>query len=311
MTRHHHVRFFAAAVLAVAVPVGTSLVRAQAQPPGATAVDVTPPDPNVPLYFEVASVKPNTGGQRGGNMRRQPGGRVTATNMPLRQLVIFAYQMTPLTVVGGPAWAATTTYDINATLGFDAPMLGPGNGPDHMMLAMRTLLADRFKLKVHHESREMDVYALTMAKPGAGPGPQLKPSTLDCSPARLREMAGRAGNGPPAPPDINQAPQCGGYITPGRFRLGGMPISMLVGPLGGFTGRTVVDRTGLTGLWDAEMTFAIDPGRGAPPPDAPPPDPNAPSIFTALQEQLGLKLEATKAPVDVLVIDNLEQPTPD
>jgi uncharacterized protein (TIGR03435 family) len=95
--------------------------------------------------------------------------------------------------------------------------------------------------------------------------------------------------------------------------MGGMPLLMLTRPLGEAVGRIVVDRTGLTGNWDADLTFALDQNRATPPGvDSPaPPDPNAPSIFTAVQEQLGLKLESTKAPVDVLAIDQVEPPSPD
>ena len=275
---------------------------------------VQPPDPNVPIYFEVASVKPNESGDPGGMMRRQPGGRVNATNMPLRQLISFAYQLTPMTLIGGPGWIGDARFDIVAKLEGDPPPIPPGAGPDHVMLAMRTLLAERFNLKIHRETRELDVYALVLARPGGSPGPALKRSMQDCSPEAVRAMIGRGGGGlPPAP---QGTPLCGARIGPGRMQLGGMPLSMLTGPLGGLSGRIVVDRTGLTGNWDAELTFAPEVGRGAPPPPPgapgpPAPDPDAPSIFTALQEQLGLKLESTKAPIEVVVIDSVEKPTPD
>jgi uncharacterized protein (TIGR03435 family) len=100
------------------------------------------------------------------------------------------------------------------------------------------------------------------------------------------------------------------------LQLGGFPLSQLANGLQGLAGRIVIDRTGLSGNWDAELTYAPE-GRGGPPGalppgvELPPIDPNAPNVFTALQEQLGLKLEATKAPVDVLVVDSVQQPTPD
>jgi uncharacterized protein (TIGR03435 family) len=180
-----------------------------------------------------------------------------------------------------------------------------------MMLALRSLLADRFQLKVHRETREMDVYALVMAKPGGDPGPALKPTTQDCSPEAMRALMGRGGP-PPAP--ASGAPfLCGARIMSGRLQIGGMPIATILGPLGGMTGRSVVDRTGLTGGWDADLTFAPEPNRGATPPDAPAAAVNsdAPSLFTALQEQLGLKLESTRAPIEVVVIDSVERPVPD
>lgn len=102
-------------------------------------------------------------------------------------------------------------------------------------------------------------------------------------------------------------------MSPGHLLVGGMPLSMLTRPLGAVAGRIVIDRTGLTGTWDADLKFAPDQNRATPSsvdrPGAP--DPNAPSIFTAVQEQLGLKLESTKAPVDVIVIDKVEAPSPD
>ena len=302
-----------AAVVAIAMLVVTAIVFAQAPSPqnAQAPASVQAPDPNVPLYFEVASVKPNNSGERNQLIRRQPGGRMTATNMPLRMLIAFAYQATPLTLVGGPNWTNNEHYDIVAKIDGDPPPLPPGSGPDHMQLALRSLLADRFQLKVHRETREMDAYALVMAKPGGAPGPALKQSTQDCSPEAMRALTGRAGGPPPGPPAPGAPFLCGARMAPGRMQINGMPIAVVVGPLGGLTGRSVVDRTGLTGQWDFVMTFAPDPGRGTPPPDAPPADPDAPSLFTALQEQLGLKLESTKAPIEVIVIDSVERPTPD
>jgi len=171
------------------------------------------------------------------------------------------------------------------------------------MLAMRTLLADRFKLKVHHEQRVMDIYALVLARPASGPRASLKQSTIDCE-AQV-QAATRDGLTRPAP----GTPACGLSGTPGQIRIGGFPLSLLANALSRMTGRIVIDRTGLTGNWDLTLTFAEQ--RSQPGVDLPTSDPSAPSIFTALQEQLGFKLESTKAPVDVLVIDGAEHPTPD
>jgi uncharacterized protein (TIGR03435 family) len=287
----------------IAALVGVFVTALGAQQPAPQA-----PDPNVPIAFEVASVKPNTSGQRGGLLRRQPGGRMEATNMPLRQLISFAYQAAPFTLVGGPSWIDGANFDIVAKLEGDPPMIPPGSGPDHLTLALRTLLADRFKLKVHRETRDLDVYALTMAKPGGGPGKALKASTEDCSPETIRARMA-AGRGAPPAPAPGQPFQCGVRMSTGRIVTNGLPISAVLGALGGMVGRVVVDRTGLTGGWDLDVTFAPEAGRGGQPSDVA--DPNAPSIFTALQEQLGLKLESTKAPIEVTVIDSVEQPTPD
>jgi uncharacterized protein (TIGR03435 family) len=159
--------------------------------------------------------------------------------------------------------------------------------------------------------RDMDIYALVLAKPAAGPGAGLKPSTVDCA-----EMArGRRGQpppqGPPPIPPTGIVP-CSIMGTTGMIRFGGFPISQITTMLGNQTGRMVVDRTGLTGNWEFELHYAAEP-RGVPPPgaDQPAADPNAPSLFTALQEQLGLKLESSKGPVEVVVIDSIEKPTED
>lgn len=297
-----------AAILAVSASPASGLLRAQIQ----AAPEA--PDPSVPLYFEVASVKPNKSDEPGGSMRRQPGGRLNAVNMPLRALISFAYQTSPFTLVGGPGWIARERFDIVAKLDGDPPPIPPGSGPDHMMLAMRTLLADRFSVKLHRERRDLDVYALVMSKAGGDPGRGLKRSTQDCSPEAVRAMMARGGPPPPPPAAAGVMLPCGARMMPGRVQLGGLSLATLLGPLGGLVGRVVVDRTGLTGTWDFELTFAPDAGRGAqvpPPVNLPAPDPDAPSIFAALQEQLGLKLEAAKAPVEVVVIDSVDRPTPD
>jgi uncharacterized protein (TIGR03435 family) len=287
-----------ATLLAIAVPASLQGTAQQAPAPS--------PDPKVPLHFEVATVKPNKSGKPGGSMRREPGGRITAVNMPLQQLITFAYQISPMQLVGGPGWIGTERFDIVAKLEGDPAPVPAWLGPDHAMLAMQTLLAERFRLEVHRESREFDVFALVMPRAGGSPGPALKRSTQDCSPEAVKAMAGRGG----PPPGPKSPVLCAARMLPGRLQLGGMPMSTVTGPLGALTGRIVVDRSGLQGNWDFDLTFAPEPGRGVVG-DIPPPDPNGPSIFTAVQEQLGLRLDSTRAPVDVLVVDSVEPPTPD
>jgi uncharacterized protein (TIGR03435 family) len=259
--------------------------------------------------FEVASVKPNKSGERGGGIRRLPGGRVTVTNMAPRILITFAYQLAQFQLLGGPAWLDNDKFDMVAKLEGNPEFGIPGSGPDPIQLAMRALLADRFKLKTHRETREMDIYALVMLKPGI-PGPALKPSTTDCK--AMADAARRGAAPPPGPPPATGPVPCSILGSPGMIRFSGLPLSQVVSLLGGLSGRMVVDRTGLAGNWEFTLTFAAE-QRGQPPPgvEPPAPDPDAPSLFTAIQEQLGLKLESTKGPVDVLVIDSVEQPTPD
>ena len=299
----------AGSAVAIAIAVLTA-PRPLAQSFAAPAGVVPAPDPNIPLYFEAASVKPsNPSSPPGQGIRRQPGGRFNTINTPLRMLITFAYQIQNYQLVGGPDWLGSDRFDIVAKMEGDPPPIVPGSGADHMMLAMRSFLADRFKLVVRRETRELDIYALTMARPGGKPGPALKPASGDCSPAAF---AARAGGPPPtpggAPPVV-----CGMQQGPGRIRFGGFPLSLFVNGISGRVGRAVLDRTGLTGNWDFELAFAAEVPPGALPPGAEPPpiDPDAPNLFTAIQEQLGLKLESTKGPVEVLVIDSAQRPTPD
>ena len=255
--------------------------------------------------FEVASVKANKSGDGNGNLRGLGSDRVVATNMPVRPMITFAYQVAGYQLIGGPGWLTTDRYDINAKL--EAPPTSvqpfiPGSTtPNPMQLALRHLLEDRFKLRMHRETRELDIYALVMARPGGGPGPGLKPTTQDCSKAVEPQ---RPGTPPPGAPG---QPFCGISGSPGRVKFGGLPAASFATALAGPAGRMVIDRTGMTGSWDFELTFAPE-NRG---PDAPPADPNAPSFFTAIQEQLGLRLESTKGPVEVLVIDSVEKPVED
>jgi bla regulator protein blaR1 len=273
----------------------------------AGAVAIVVPAQEKDAIFEVASVKPNKSGDTNGMLRMLPGGRVSASNMPVRPIITFAYQLAQYQLVGGPGWLTSDRYDLIAKLeGDPGPVFAPsGTAPNPMQLALRNLLEDRFKLKVHRETREMDIYALVMAKPGGGPGPNLKPTTQDCAAAAAAAQRGA----PPPSSAATGVPFCGIQGGPGRIRFGGLPASALAQAFSGPAGRMVVERTGLTGAWDFELNYAAE-GRGAPGgADAAPADPNAPSLFTAIQEQLGLKLESTKGPVEVLVIDSVERPT--
>jgi uncharacterized protein (TIGR03435 family) len=212
--------------------------------------------------------------------------------------------------VNDPSWLRTTNFDIVAKMEGDPAPVPPGAGPDPLMLAMRSLLAERFKLTVHRETRETDIYALVMARPDCKPGPALKPSTQDCA----AMMAAARGGPPPGPPPGPNSPvMCGMRATFGRIQAGGMPMNTFANNLAGRVQRTVVDRTGLAGYWDFEINFAPDSAPAPLPPgvDLPAGDPTAPSLFTAVQEQLGLRLQSTKGPVEVLVVDRIEPLTPD
>jgi uncharacterized protein (TIGR03435 family) len=256
--------------------------------------------------FEVASVKPNKTGDQRVMIGIQPGGRFNASNVPLRMLLRQAFNVQEFQLVGGPDWLGSERFDVVAK----APE-GDFNA-DAMRPMLRALLVERFKLAFHNETRDMPVYALVKARPDGKLGPKLTPASVDCSATGRR----RGGGPPPAPPQPGEKPECGFMIGLGRMSVGGMPISNLVQALSPQVGRIVLDKTELPGAYDFELTYAPEPlGIGGPPPllnGAPPPvDPNAPTLFTALQEQLGLKLDSQRGPVDVVVIDHVEQPTAD
>jgi len=259
--------------------------------------------------FEVASIKPNKSGDGRVMLGMAPTGRYTATNVPLRLLMQQSYNLQPFQIIGGPSWITSDRFDIIAK----AP---DGFAPDQFRSMVRALLADRFKLKAHTETREMPIYELVLARADGKLGANLTPAKTDCEAMRGR----RAGGPPPAPPQPGQPIECGFMIGIGNMNAGGMPLLELARTLSGFVNRIVVDKTGLKGSYDFQITYTPD-GRGNPlglPPggaplgvDAPAGDPNGASIFTALQEQLGLKLDSQKGPVEVLVIDSVDQPTED
>ena len=284
---------------------------------GAQTPDATPASDQP--TFEAASVKANKSGPGQIALLFQPGGRFRATNVTLKMLIGAAYgtpqPLPDFQLVGGPKWMETDRFDVVAKASGDPPP-GPNGPPPQMFLMIQSMLAHRFHLKVHYETRDMPIYALVLARSNGKLGPAMKLSTTDCA-ARMASL--RARGGPPAPPAPGERPPCGARMFPGNVTAGAMTMTQIVNGLARMPGlnRTVVDRTGLTGAYDFDLTFTPDQmpqGRGDPPPGAPPLpaiDPNGPSLFTALQEQLGLKLEPTRAPVNVLVIDNAEQPTDD
>ena len=167
---------------------------------------------------------------------------------------------------------------------------------------IRTLLEQRFQLVVHAETRELPIYALRLARTDGRFGPRLTRSTLDC--AAL--LAGR-GSAAPLPPQADGRPTCRVSTSGRSFRGGGSSISVLANILPQQVGRPVHDRTGLTGLFDFDLEFSGE-GRD---PAVTAVGSDTPSIFTALEEQLGLRLESARAALDVFVIDRVERPTDD
>ena len=259
--------------------------------------------------FEVASIKPNKTGSGPVRIGIQPGGRFTATNVALRDLIRTSYQLQNFQIAGGPDWLDNDRFDITAKAESDIAPTPLGTiGP--MQLMMQSLLEDRFKLVAHRETRDMPIYALVLARSDGRLGPKLTASTVDCQ-AMMTASVGR-GAAPP-PPAANGRPVCGMRSGPGQMMGGGFPLSQLASVLSQTVQRTVVNRTGLTGNYDLELAYTPDqiPQGGFRDGAGNNIDPNGPSIFTALQEQLGLKLDSQRGPVEVLVIDKAERPTED
>jgi len=256
------------------------------------------------LAFEVASIKPNATAAAGSYVGRQPGGRFRADNATLVELIEYAYQVPPFRVAGGPDWAASDRWNIVAKLESVPPPPRPGVADD-TVLALRALLQDRFQLEVRPQTRELPSYALLLDRSDGRLGPQLSRSTIDCA----AMWSARSGGAPPA-----NARACGIRGRIGSVQSVGASMREFADALSEKLQRQVVDRTALGGGWDFMLAFAQDPSPIAPgvlPADttAPPADPDKPSLFTALREQLGLKLEATRAPVEVIVIDRAARPT--
>jgi uncharacterized protein (TIGR03435 family) len=277
-------------VLVAAVLVGTPLAQAQQPAP-------------LPA-FEVASVKPNNDGPGKMQTVTRPGGVFVAVNTPLRLLIADAYignQPGAIDrIVGGPAWVQTARYDITAKAARDFRPTPPGP-PAEMLLMIRALLEDRFKLKVHREPRELPAYELVVVRPGAT---GLRKSDVDCD---ALFAAGKVTR-----PEAGVRPLCGisnGPVGPSKetgLIAGGFSMSQFAQFLQR-VGLPVIDKTGLTGRYDFDLAFAPM----APSTADTAPDPARPTIFIALEDQLGLKLQSTNGPLDVIVIDSIEPAVPD
>ncbi|HUD99000.1 MAG TPA: M56 and DUF3738 domain-containing protein [Bryobacteraceae bacterium] len=263
--------------------------------------------------FQVASIKRNPAAwseptHHPMGVHPEAGGRLTAQNAPLTLLIQRAYGVQAFQVVGGPAWINSPGYDIEAKPEGDT-------NRKQMWLMLQSLLADRFKLALHRETRELPVYNLT----AAARGPKLAaPKEVNC--------VSRGPDAPTPPPVSESGPvlDCGYLAGPlgwgSGLRLEGSHVHMadFIKQLALVLDRPVLDKTGFTGAFDLDLSFTADqatmglPGSGGPGDPggtAIPTNPDLPNIFAALKEQLGLKLVPAKGPVEVLVIDHVERPT--
>ncbi len=262
--------------------------------------------------FEVASVRPNKDGSqdgRGGGIRPLATGHFTATNVTLEELLRRAYGLHESQLIGGPRWMTTERFDIVAKAAEP-----PARGVEGVLLMLRALLVERFKLDARTEQRERPAYVLMHAKPQPQLGAGLRVSRVDC-----------AANAVPvtpntAPVDAEGWPPCGlalvrsmvitaaeGTRTRTAMKQAGVPITEIATRMQNLAGRPVVDGTGLAGLFDVQYEF--DGSTGTAPP-APPGDvAEVGDLFTAVREQLGLKLEARRTLVDVLVVASADRPS--
>jgi uncharacterized protein (TIGR03435 family) len=251
--------------------------------------------------FEAASVKTNK--SSGPLMRLSaPTGRLSGVNVSLRMLIRNAYLVQDYRMSGGPAWLDTDRFDIEATAGAAVPF-------DQIRAMERTLLEDRFHLKTHTETRELPVYLLSVARRDGRLGDQIRASGAECLPVKPP-----AGAPPPPPPPPGPAPtgtrQCPSILTPGHMSGRKLAMARFATALSLFVSRDVIDRTNLSGEFDLDLSWLPDQTPPAGVLQAPI-DATAPSLFTAIQEQLGLKLESSRGPVEVLVIDGAEKPSED
>lgn len=223
------------------------------------------------LTFEVASIKPSAPDVQGLYVPARPADGLRMTGATLKNLIGYAYNVREFLIFGGPAWVNSDRFDVNARAGASSENSSTRSSGRQMLERLQSLLADRFQLAIHRESKEQSVYVLVVAKNG---------------------------------PNVHEAkPDTRTFIRRWRSSITGqgVRINMLVLNLSNTLEHPILDRTGLTGKYDFKLEWA-DTAEA-------PPDLNGPSLFTALQEQLGLRLESQKAPVETLVIDHAERPS--
>jgi len=256
-----------------------------------------------PTRFDEVSIVPRTGNAPVGVGVSSPD-RIERPDTTLIDLVLYAHDLRPIQIVGDAEWMTAKRWQVSAKTSVPVP-------GDVMRLLVRRLLADRFALQAHIERRRMPIYNLTLKRAGTL-GPKIKPATVDCTPFLTGERPMQES--PRDPSHRFGLCSVGGSFTPGGLltpRLNGQPLTGLIQHLEEALERPVIDRTGLKGTYDVELSYLdeslADPSVSS---NAQAP-PKGPSLFSALQQQLGMKLESARGSVDVLVIDSASEPTTD
>jgi Protein of unknown function (DUF3738). len=251
--------------------------------------------------FEVASIKLADPNDLRNQRQVTPGGRVTLTNLTLKDMIALAWEVQLFQISGGPAWVSSVHYHLSAKSENRTQW-------SEVALMIQSLLADRFQLAIHRETRELPIYALVLAKKDRKLGPGLtKSKEGGC---RERDLSK-----PATAPEPGKPPSmwCGQMMMSFRHvRAAAVPLERLTQALSQVLGRTVTDKTGLTGNFEINLQWTPDENQAMQlPPSVPqlPTDFAPVSIFAALQEQLGLKLESQKGPVEILVIERAVKPS--
>jgi uncharacterized protein (TIGR03435 family) len=263
----------------------------------------SPPEQRL-LAFEVASVKANGSGDRGVAISRGVNA-FTTRNAPLARIIGWAFGVRDDQMTGVPAWSLAERFDITARY-----PEGSQPSPEQVAQMVRGLLADRFKLQTHTETRDGSIFALVLARRDGRLGPRLKPQAFDCAAYLAKKSTDVAEDRRKAWPPLCAPP----ISSPQRIWASVRPIDALASAIARQVGRPVIDQTGLTGNYDFDLAWSPAPRTSRATPDVVPRDQQPDeglSLFTALEEQLGLKLEPSRGPVDVLVIDSVQRPTPD
>jgi uncharacterized protein (TIGR03435 family) len=257
--------------------------------------------------FEVVSIKRNMSNALFSNSSLRPDGGFTRINIPMMTLIGQAQfpSIAPIDMVDLPEWAQRDRYDVSAT----SPLSRPAT-PQERAAMMRAMLADRVKLVTHTETRQLPAYDLVLAREDRRFGPGMKPSEIDCVAKAAADAAAIAAGSPPPPrafPGPNDTPPpCSPLFVTTRVE-GDTTMENLARFLRSAAGRPIIDKTGLKGSYRIKVQF--DRAFGQSGPDLAPSANSLPTVFSALPEQLGLKLESSTAERDVLVIDRLERPT--